>query len=91
MCREHLSARSVVKQNKIKCAKCSEEFQVNGHKFKSNNELLKVLESRSYLSDKELSLKKELEDSIHNFFEFYDEFCQNRTKLDLDVFDHYQE
>ena len=52
---------------------------------------MKVLESRSYLSDKELSLKKELEECIHKFFEFYDEFYQNRTKLDLDVFDHYQE
>jgi hypothetical protein len=91
ICREHLSERSDVKQNKIKCAKCSEEFQVKGHQFKSNIELEKLLESRSYLSDRELSLKKELEDSIQKFFEFYDEFSQSRTKLESDIFNHYQE
>jgi hypothetical protein len=91
ICREHLSERSVVKQNKIKCAKCNEEFQVNGHQFKSNIELEKLLGSRSYLGDEELSLKKELEDSIQKFFEFYDEFSQSRTKLESGIFNHYQE
>jgi hypothetical protein len=91
ICREHLSERDVVKQNKIKCKKCSEEFQVNGHEFKSNIELMKLLESHSYLSSEELKLKRELEDSIQKFFEFYDKFSQKRTKLDLDVYNHYQE
>jgi hypothetical protein len=91
ICREHLSERDVVKQNKIKCKKCSEEFQVNGLEFKSNIELMKLLESHSYLSSEELKLKRELEDSIQKFFEFYDEFSQKRTKLDLDVYNHYQE
>ncbi len=43
------------------------------------------------MSEEELSLKKILEQSIREFFQFYDEFTKNRTKLDLDVFDHYQE
>ena len=28
---------------------------------------------------------------IRKFFQIYDKFSQKRTKLDLDVFDHYQE
>jgi hypothetical protein len=76
ICREHLSEREVVKPNKIKCKKCSVEFQLNGHEFKSNNELKKLIESRSYLSDEELSLKKELEVLIRKFFAFYKEFGQ---------------
>ncbi len=91
ICREHLSERSVVKQNKVKCAKCNGEFQVNDHEFKSNIELNNSIEIQSYLSEEVLSLKKILEQSIREFFQFYDEFTQNRTKLDLDVFDHYQE
>jgi hypothetical protein len=54
---------------------------------------MKLLESHSYLSSEEIELKRELhsEECIQKFFEFYDEFSQKRTKLDLDVFDHYQE
>ena len=91
ICREHLNERDVVRENKIKCKKCNDEFQVKGHEFKSNIELMKLLESHSYLSSEELKLKRELEECIQKFFEFYDKFSQKRTKLDLDVFDHYQE
>jgi hypothetical protein len=91
ICGEHLSERSVVNQNKIKCKKCSEEFQVKGHEFKSNIELMKLLESHSYLSEEEIELKRELEECIQKFYEFYDEFSQNRTKLDMDVYNHFQE
>ena len=51
----------------------------------------KFIESQSYLSEEESSLKKELEESIRKFFEYYDEFAQNKTKLDMDVFEHFQE
>jgi hypothetical protein len=91
ICREHLNERDVVRENKIKCKKCNDEFQVKGHEFKSNIELMKLLESHSYLSSEELKLKRELEECIQKFFQFYDKFIQKRTKLDLDVFDHYQE
>jgi len=53
--------------------------------------LRKFIESQSYLSEEESSLKKELEESIRKFFEYYDEFAQNKTKLDMDVFEHFQE
>jgi hypothetical protein len=83
--------RDVVKENRIKCNKCNEEFQIKDNDFKSNESLKKLLESHSYLSDEEMSFKQKLEESIHKFFEFYDEFQQNRTKLDMDIFEHFHE
>ena len=91
ICREHLSERNVVKQNKIKCKKCNDEFGVKNNQFKSNNELKSLMESHSYSSREEISLKYELEQSIRQFFEFYDEFIQNKNKIESDVFDHFQE
>jgi hypothetical protein len=43
------------------------------------------------LSVKELSLKKELEESLRKIFKFYEEFQQNRTQLESEVNDHFQE
>jgi len=91
ICREHLKERDVVKASKIKCEKCNEEFQVNDDEFRSNKTLKNLIESQSYLSEDEMSRKQKLEESIRKFFEFYDEFTQNKTKLDSDVFDHFQE
>jgi hypothetical protein len=91
ICSGHLKESDVVKQNKIKCRTCNEEFEVKGHEFKSNEDLKKLIESLSYLSCEEMSLKKELEASIRKFFEFYDELNQNKSKLESDVFDHFQE
>ncbi len=54
ICSGHLSERNVAKENKIKCKACNEEFQVKSHEFKSNIELMKLLESHSYLSSEEL-------------------------------------
>ena len=51
----------------------------------------KLIESESYLTEKELSLKHEIEISIRKFFEFYDEFNQKKTQLESDVFEHFRE
>jgi hypothetical protein len=91
ICRQHLSERDIVKQNKIKCKQCNKEYQVKDNEFKSNNQLKHLIESHSYLSKDEKSLKHELEVSIGKFFEFYDEFNQNRNKSESDVFDHFHE
>ena len=91
ICREHLSSREVVKENRIKCTKCNEEFQVTCDEFRSNKTLRKLIEDQSHLNGEEISLKLELEDSMRTFFEFYDAFIQNRTKLASDVFDRFQE
>ena len=91
ICREHASERDVVKNNKIKCKKCSDESGVKNNEFKSNHSLKKLVEDQSYLSEVEINLKQELEGSLRKFFEFYNEFVQGKTQLDLDVFDHFQE
>ena len=41
-----------------------------------------------FKSEKEMSLKQELEESMRKFFEFYGEFSRKRTKLNLDIFNH---
>ena len=91
ICREHSSERNVVKENKIECKECNQEFQVKDNQFKSNKTLKKLIESQSHLNVEEKSLKKELEVSIQKFFEFYDEFVQIKIKLPSEVFDHFQE
>jgi chromosome segregation ATPase len=91
ICSGHLKESDVVKQNTIKCNKCNGEFGVRDNEFKSNEDLNKLIESLSYLSGEEMSLKKELEASIRKFFEFYDELNQNKSKLESDVFNYFQE
>jgi hypothetical protein len=91
ICRQHLSERDVVKENRIKCKKCNEDFQVKGNDFKSIQAFTKLIESQSYLNEEEKSLKQDLEASIRKFFEFYDEYEQNKTKLQSKAFDHFQE
>ncbi len=41
-----------------------------------------------FKSEKEMSHKQKLEESIRKFLEFYDKFIQNKTQLESDVFDH---
>jgi len=91
ICREHLYERDVVKQNKIKCKKCSEEFQVKEIEVKSNETFTQLIESQSYLNAEEKSLKLELELSIKKLFDFYDEFVQNKSILESEVYHHFQE
>ncbi len=79
ICREHLSEKDLVKENKIKCNECKLEFQVRENEFKLNETLSQLIESHSYLSDEEMSLKQQLEESIKKFFHFCDEFNQNRN------------
>ena len=83
--------REVIKENRIKCKKFKEEFGAKNNHFKSNETLSQLIESQSYLCEEETSLKHELEVSLQKFFEFYDAFIQNRTQLESDVFDHFQE
>jgi hypothetical protein len=89
ICRLHLKEKDSVKQNAIKCVKCKENFPI--HDFKSNKTLKQLIEDKSYLSEQEMNLKTNLEESIRKFFGFYEKFIQNRTKLDMDVFNHFQE
>jgi hypothetical protein len=79
ICREHLSERDVINENRIKCKECSEEFQVKCDEFRTNKTLNKQVVNQSYLSEDEMSLKHDLDESIRKLFQFYDEFNQNKT------------
>jgi hypothetical protein len=91
ICHEHLSEKAIVKENKIKCNECKGEFQIKDNDFKSNKTLKKLIESQSYLSEQEICLKQELEETTRKFFELYDEYHQKKTKLESEVFEHFQE
>jgi hypothetical protein len=91
ICREHLSEKAIVKENKIKCNECKGEFQIKDNDFKSNKTLKKLIESQSYLSEQEICLKQELEETTRKFFELYDEYHQKKTKLESEDFEHFQE
>jgi hypothetical protein len=91
ICRDHLSDRNVCKENRIKCNKRNEEFQVKSNDFKLNDELKNSIESQSYLSDEEKSVKQKLEESIRQFFQFSDEFSQNKSQHEADIFEHFHE
>ena len=79
ICREHLSESDVINENRIKCKECSEEFQVKCDEFRTNKTLNKQVVNQSYLSEDEMSLKHDLDESIRKLFQSYDEFNQNKT------------
>ncbi len=91
LCKRHLVEKDIVKQNRIKCAECKKDFEVKDNDFKANNSVKKQIDDHDYLSDEEITLKKQIEDSIRQFFQMYEQFTLNRTKLDLDVHEHFQE
>ena len=91
LCKEHLTEKSVIKQNRIKCAKCKQEFEVVDNEFKLNNFIKKQLDDHVYLSDAEFVLKKQIQDSFGKFFQMYEQFALNKTTFDLDIHNHFQE
>ena len=90
LCREHLVEINVVEENSIKCVECKQDFEVKDYEFKPIKILKKKLDDSPFLSDKEFSLKKQIEDSIRTFFQMYEQFTLNKTNLDLDVHNHFQ-
>jgi hypothetical protein len=91
LCIEHLTEKDIVKQNRIKCADCKQDFEVKDNDFKTIKIIKKQLDDHVYFSDEEFSLKKQIEDSIRTFFEMYEQFTLNKTTLDLDVHNHFTE
>ncbi len=59
--------------------------------FKSNNCVKNLLDELVYLNDEEFSLKKQIQDSIQTFFQMYEEFTLNKTRIDLDVHEQFQD
>ena len=91
LCKEHLTEKSVVKLNSIKCMECKQEFGVKDNGFKPNSCLKQQLDDHIYLSNRQFSLKNKIEDSIRQFFQMFEQFTSNKTTLDLDVHEHFQE
>jgi hypothetical protein len=91
LCIEHLTEKDVVKQNRIKCAECKQDFRVKDNEFKEIKKLKKQLDDLLFLSDEEIDLKKQIQDSIQTFFQMYEQFTLNKTTIDLDVHNHLQE
>ena len=71
LCNEHLVEKDVVKQNRIKCSECKNVFQVKDNEFKAIKIIKEQIDQLAYLSDEEISLKKQIQDSIQTFFKIY--------------------
>jgi hypothetical protein len=91
VCEEHLNENKVQKQNKIICGECKQDFHVKGNEFKAIDFVKKCLNEQLYLNDEEITLKKQIEDSISVFYKLFQEFTLNKAKLDLGVHEHFQE
>jgi hypothetical protein len=91
ICKEHLTAKDVQKQNKIKCLECKKEFPVKNEEFKSVKLIQKQIENKLYLSDNEKILKQQIDESIRDFYKLYEEFCLSKTSIDSDVYNHLHE
>jgi hypothetical protein len=87
ICGEHL----IKNEYKQKCDKCNQDFEAKDIQFKSNKTLKELIENQTYLSEEEMSLKKELEQSIRKLFQFHDEIKQNKTKPQLVASNHFEE
>ena len=51
LCAKHLVEKDVVKQNRITCLECKQDFEVVDNDFKLNNFLKQLLDGHEYLSD----------------------------------------
>ena len=91
ICKEHLNDNEVVQKNKIKCQECKQEFEVKGIEFNLSKAIQKQIDNKLYLNDDEIALKQKIEESIKVFYQMYDTFTLNKTKLDLDCHEHFQE
>jgi len=91
LCKGHLTEKNVAKEKRIKCGECKKEFQINDNDFRLNNFIKKQLDDLVYLSDEEFGLKKQIEDSLRKFIQMYEKFTLDKTKVDLDVHENFQE
>jgi hypothetical protein len=74
ICKEHLNDKEVIKQNKIKCQECKQEFKVKANEFNLNKLAHKLIDNKIYLNEEEISLKQKIEESIKIFYKKYEEF-----------------
>ena len=72
ICSEHLAEKSVLKQNRIRCAKCKLDSPVKDNYFRPNRFLKRLLDDQVHLSSEEKLLKQNIEDSIREFHQMYE-------------------
>jgi hypothetical protein len=88
LCKQHLTEKD---GNEIKCAECKQDLEVKDNDFKTINLVKKLLDDHLYLSNEEFALKKQIEDSIRQFHQMFEQFSLNKTRLDLNVHEHFTE
>ena len=91
ICKEHLNDKEVIRQNKIKCHECKQEYEVNGNEFNLNKSIQKQIDKKLFLNEEELTLKQKIEESIKLFYTTHEELLSSKTKFDLDCHNHFQE
>ena len=91
ICKEHLTEKTIIKENKIKCAKCNEDFEVRDNVFETNKIIQQQLDDGVYLSEEEFNLRQNVNESIRVFYQIYEEFTLSKNKLDLECHNHFQE
>jgi hypothetical protein len=64
LCKEHLTEKDIVKQNRIKCGECKQGFQVKDNDFNATEMLKDKLDDFLFLSHREFSLKMKIQYSI---------------------------
>ena len=81
ICHAHLTEANVLKQKKIECVKCGRLVDFNGSEFTSASKFVKQLldDEEAYLSEEEIALKKQLNNSTKAFHETYKNFLSNKT------------
>jgi hypothetical protein len=91
ICQEHLKEISVIKQNKIKCLKCLQEFKVNACETRPANIVIQLLSDQVYLSDEEKALKLKIDESIFAFYETHENYISCKNVMELECHNHFQE
>ncbi len=51
LCKEHLAEKDVVKQNRIECRECKQDYEVKGNEFKPKLLVKTLLDKLVYLSE----------------------------------------
>ena len=88
VCAQHLNETNLTQ---IKCATCIKSFDVKSLKIQSNKCLKKLLDDQLYLSSEEKQLKRQIEESIHNFHHLNSTLNENKISLEMVCFDYFQE
>jgi hypothetical protein len=92
ICKGHLTEANALKQKKIECRKCGRKFDINENEFTPASKFVKqLLNEEAYLSEEEIALKTKLNELTISFHEIYKKFLLNKTKLDLNCHNHFEE